>query len=140
MKPELRPGNLARAGMGLIVFGFFVFVFGRFPGLLNLDLTPDIGIAQIAVFLFGITLMALGAYIYMYATRHRAEPRRLGEDVGLRLMATGVVITYVTGFADVLGIGSHFGQERPLFGALQAWGVALGVFVILTGILIYSRK
>lgn len=126
--------------MGLIVFGFFVFVFGRFPGLLNLDLTPDIGIAQIAMFLFGITLMALGAFIYMYATRHRAQPRRLREDVGLRLMATGVVITYVTGFADVLGIGSHFGQERPLFGALQAWGVALGVFVILAGILIYSRK
>lgn len=126
--------------MGLIVFGFFVFVFGRFPGLLNLDLTPDIGIAQIAVFLFGITLMALGAYIYMYATRHRAQPRRLHEDVGLRLMATGVVVTYVTGFADVLGIGSHFGQERPLFGALQAWGVALGVFVILAGIYIYSRK
>ncbi len=126
--------------MGLIVFGFFVFVFGRFPGLLNLDITPDIGIAQIAMFLFGITLMALGAYIYMYATRHRAQPRRLHEDVGLRLMATGVVITYVTGFADVLGIGSHFGQERPLFGALQAWGVALGVFVILAGIYIYSRK
>ncbi len=126
--------------MGLIVFGFFVFVFGRFPGLLNLDITPDIGIAQIAVFLFGITLMALGAYIYMYATRHRAQPRRLHEDVGLRLMATGVVVTYVTGFADVLGIGSHFGQERPLFGALQAWGVALGVFVILAGIYIYSRK
>lgn len=126
--------------MGLIVFGFFIFVFGRFPGLLNLDITPDIGIAQIAVFLFGITLMALGAYIYMYATRHRAQPRRLHEDVGLRLMATGVVVTYVTGFADVLGIGSHFGQERPLFGALQAWGVALGVFVILAGIYIYSRK
>jgi hypothetical protein len=84
--------------------------------------------------------MALGAYIYMYATRHRAQPRRLREDVGLRLMATGVVITYITGFADVLGIGSHFGQERPLFGALQAWGVALGVFVILAGILVYSRK
>jgi hypothetical protein len=140
MRPTVGPGNLARVGMGLIVLGFVIFIFGRFPGLLNLDFTPDIGIVQIAVFLFGITLMALGAYIYMYATRHRAEPRRLREDVGLRLMATGVVITYVTGFADVLGIGSHFGQERPLFGALQAWGVALGVFVILAGILVYSRK
>jgi hypothetical protein len=144
MKPNLkagRRGGVARAGMGLIVFGFFVFAFGRFPGLLGLDITPDIGILQITVFLFGITLMTLGAYVYMReATRHLAQPRRLREDVGVRLMATGVVATYVTGFADVLGIGSHFGAERPLFGALQAWGVALGVLVILTGIFIYSRK
>lgn len=140
MKPTLSSSNLARAGMGLIVAGFFVFVFGRFPGLLELDITPDIGILQIAMFLFGITLMTLGAYIYMYATRHRAQPRRLREDVGVRLMMTGVVTCYVTGFADVLGIGTHFGAERPLFGPLQAWGVALGAFIILAGIFIYSRK
>jgi hypothetical protein len=39
-----------------------------------------------------------------------------------------------------LGIGSHFGAERPLFGLLQTGGVALGVLVIVAGILIYSRR
>jgi hypothetical protein len=136
----LRTSNLARAGLGLVVVGFFVFVFGRFPRLFGLDITPDIGIAQIAVFLFGITIMTLGAYVYMYATRHRGQPRRLREDVGVRLMMTGLVTCYATGFADVLGIGTHFGAERPLFGPLQAWGVALGAFIILAGIFIYSRK
>jgi hypothetical protein len=140
MKDNLRPGNLARAGIGVIVFGFFVFVIGRFPGLLGLDITPDIGIVQIGVLLAGITFMTLGAYVYMYATRHRAQPRRLREDIGVRLIATGLVIAYATGFADVLGIGSHFGAERPLFGPLQAWGVALGVLVIIVGVFIYSRK
>ena len=140
MTDKSRSSNLTRAGIGVIVFGFFVFVIGRFPGLLGLDITPDIGIVQIGAFLFGLTLMTLGAYVYMYATRHRAQPRRLREDIGVRLMATGVVIAYATGFADVLGIGSHYGAERPLFGPLQAWGVALGVFVIIVGGFIYSRK
>jgi hypothetical protein len=40
----------------------------------------------------------------------------------------------------MLGIGSHFGVERPLFGAWQAIGVAFGVFVTVAGIFIYSRK
>ena len=56
-------------------------------------------------------MMTLGAYIYAYATRHRALPRILREDVGLRLMATGLVIAYTTGFADVLRIGSNFGPS-----------------------------
>ena len=140
MKPEMRAGQLAQAGVGLVVFGFFVFIFGLFPGLLGLNITPGIGLLQIGVFLVGITLMTLGAYVYMYATRHRAQPRRLREDIGVRLMATGVVIAWATGFADTLGIGSHFGAERPLFGGLQAAGVALGVFVIVVGIFVYSRK
>jgi len=138
--PDLSASRLARTSVGLIVFGFSVFGIGVFPQLIRLGRTPGIGIVQIAVFLMGITLMTSGAYVYMYATRHRATPRRLREDVGVRLMATGVVVCYVTGFADILGIGTHFGAERPLFGGFQAGGVALGVLVIIVGIFIYSRR
>jgi len=108
--------------------------------LIRLGLTPGIGLLQIGTFLFGITIMTLGAYIYAYATRHRALPRSLREDIGLRLMATGLVICYTTGFADVLGIGSNFGAERPLMGLIQASGVALGVLVIVVGIFLYARR
>ncbi len=135
-----RPSLLARAGVATVVFGFFVFGVGVFPELIRLDLTSGFGILQIALFLFGLTFMTLGAYVFLYATRHRATPRRLREDVGVRLMATGLVICYTTGFADVLGIGSHFGAERPLFGTFQAAGVALGVLVIVAGIFLYSRR
>ena len=140
MTQDLSASRLARTSVGIIVAGFFIFGVGVFPELIRLDRTPGLGIVQIATFIAGITLMTTGAYLYMYATRHRAMPRRLREDVGVRLMATGVVICYVTGFADILGIGSHFGVERPLFGAFQAWGVALGVLVIVVGIFIYSRR
>ena len=138
MKPGLRASQLARAAVGVVVFGFFIFILGLFPGLVRLNLTPGMGILQIGVFLFGITIMTLGAYIYAYAARRRAQPSRLRHDIGVRLMATGVVMCYATGFADILGIGTHFGSERPLFGPLQAAGVALGVFVIIVGLFLYS--
>jgi len=140
MSPGTSASRLARLGLAVIVVGFFIFSIGIFPELVRLDQTPGTGLLQIVVFLFGITVMTLGAYVYAYATRHRAMPRRLREDIGVRLMATGVVIAYATGFADVLGIGSHFGAERPLLGLFQASGVALGVFVIVVGILMYARR
>ena len=140
MTHDLNSSRLARLAVAIIVFGFFVFLIGIFPDVIRLGLTPGIGVAQITTFLFGIAVMTLGAYVYAYATRHRAQPRRLREDIGVRLMATGVVIAYVTGFADVLGIGSHYGAERPFFGVFQASGVALGVLVIVVGIFMYSRR
>ena len=139
-RPNLNTSRLARFGVATVVFGFFVFLIGVYPDLIRLGLTPGIGLLQIGTFLFGITVMTFGAYIYAYATRHRALPRSLREDVGLRLMASGLVISYTTGFADVLGIGSNFGTERPLLGLFQAAGVALGVFVIVVGLFLYARR
>ncbi len=139
-RPNLSTSRLARFGVATVVFGFFVFLIGVYPDLIRLGLTPGIGLLQIGTFLFGITVITFGAYIYAYATRHRALPRSLREDIGLRLMASGLVIAYTTGFADVLGIGSNFGTERPLLGLFQAAGVVLGVFVIVVGIVLYARR
>jgi hypothetical protein len=139
-RPDLKTSRLARLGVATVVVGFTIFVIGVFPDLIRLGLTPGIGLLQIGTFLFGITVMTFGAYIYAYATRHRARPRGLREDIGLRLMATGLVIAYTTGFADVLGIGSNYGVERPLLGFFQAAGVALGVVVIVVGIFLYARR
>ncbi len=139
-RPEL--SRLARAGVTAIVFGFFVFVLAMFPSLINLDITPGVGILQIFFALIGLTFMTGGAYVYMYATRHRALPRRLREGIGLRLMATGLVLAYISGLADVLGIGSHPATPvtRPFLGNWQAAGVALSVLIIAAGILLYSRR
>ncbi len=138
--PDLGRSRLARLAVATIVVGFFVFVLGIFPDLIRLGLTPGIGLLQIGLFMVGVSIMTLGAYMYAYATRHRALPRRLREDVGVRLMATGLVIAFATGFADVLGIGSHFGAERPLLGPLQALGIFLGILIIGVGIIMYARR
>jgi len=138
--PDLTHSRLARFAVAFIVFGFFIFLIGIFPELIRLGITPGIGLLQIGLFLLGISIMTLGGYIYAYATRHRAMPRRLREDVGVRLMATGLVIALATGFADVLGIGSHFGAERPLLGPLQALGIFLGICIIGAGIILYAKR
>jgi hypothetical protein len=141
MSHDLRQSRLARAGVATVVGGFFIFVIGVFPDLIQLGLTPGIGIIQIFTFLLGISLMTLGAYMHAYATRHRALAPRLREEVGVRLMATGVVVAWACGLADVLGFGSHFGGLEPfLFGPLQAEGVGLGVLITVGGILFYYLR
>jgi hypothetical protein len=139
---DLSHSRLARAGVTAVVFGFFVFFVGLFPQIINFDITPGIGILQVFIALIGITAMTLGAYLYTYATRHRALPRRLREEIGLRLMATGLVIAYAAGLADVLGIGSHPATPltRPFLGEWQATGVALGVFTIAAGVVLFSQR
>lgn len=131
---------LARFGAGLVGASVVFFVLGVWPELFRADITPGMGIIQIFVMLFGLAGMTLGAYVYLYATRHRALPRRLREDIGERLMATGLVVAFSTGLADVIGIGSNFGQERPLFGPVQAYGVAGGIILIVIGILLYAQR
>lgn len=140
MKPNSSPNRLAQTALVLVAAGFVIFIIGLFPGLLDLDATPGIGLLQIGVFLVGLTLMTLGSYIYLYATRHRGQPTRLRQDIGVRLMATGVIIAYASGFADVLGIGSQYGAERPLLGPMQAAGVALSILIIVFGMFLYSHK
>jgi hypothetical protein len=140
VKPFSLPNRLAQAAVALVAVGFVIFIIGLFPGLIHLDFTPNIGLVQIGVFLVGLALMTLGSYIYIYATRHRVRTPRLRHDIGVRLMATGVIIACASGFADVLGFGSHYGAQQPLFGPLQATGVALSMFIIIFGIFLYSHR
>jgi hypothetical protein len=134
--------RLARAGVAFVIFGFFTFLVGLFPQIANFDITPGVGILQVFVVLLGITGMTLGAYLYTYATQQRGRARRLREDIGVRLMATGLVLAYASGMADVLGIGSHPSTpvSRPYIGEWQAGGIALGVVTIAAGILLFGQR
>ncbi len=133
------PSNPERVAVAIFVFGFFVFIIGRYPGLIRLDLTPGIGLLKITVFLFGIVLMTLGGYLFVRARRPEPGPHGLGEMIGVRLMGTGLVICYASGYADVLGIGSEQLGEPLLLGPLQAAGIVLGVLVIAAGLIVYSH-
>ncbi len=141
---ESRPpslSRLARLGVALIVAGFFTFVIGIFPDIIRLNITPGFGILQILVFLAGIGLMALGGYIYTYATRQRARQHRLRHEVGVRLVATGYVFCVVSALADFIGIGSHNLPDTgtgPYFGLWQSGGVLLGVLIIIFGLFLYA--
>lgn len=133
--------RLAKLGVSFVVFGFTVFLIGIVPAIVNLEITPGIGIFQLATILFGIGIMTTGGYMYAYATRHRAMPRRLREDIGLRLMATGYVICAISGLSDVLGIGSHnLPTSGPYLGLWQSVGLVFGLLVIAFGVLLYAQR
>lgn len=136
------PAELSRLGrfsVALVVAGFFVFVIGVFPDIIRLNITPGFGVLQIITFLFGIGLMALGGYVYTYATRHRDREHRLRHEVGGRLIGTGYVLCIVSAIADIIGIGSHnIPESAPFFGLWQSGGVLLGVLIITLGLFLYA--
>ena len=97
---------MTRAAVASVIFGFFIFILGLFPAIINLDTKPGVGVLQLAVTLWGLGMVNAGAALWAYSERHRGAPRLLREDIGVRLIATGFVISAFSSLADVLGIGS----------------------------------
>jgi len=137
-----RPNWKARKwwGVGLTLVGLFIFILGVEPALFGLDRSPVIGFVQIAVFLFGLGLIALGGYVGL-ATLWKGRDLTMGADIGLRLLAPGYLIAVVSGMADVFGIGSEVFPRIPSFGIWQLRGVMVGELTIALGfLLLLPRK
>jgi hypothetical protein len=64
------------------------------------------------------------------------KQKTIAADIGLRLVATGYVIAFLSGLADIFGLGSHAYPDLPDFGPLQAVGVMVGQGVIAVGFLL----
>lgn len=144
-EPPVTPGielsRMTRAAVASVIFGFFVFIIGLFPAIINLDTKPGVGVLQLAVTLWGLGMMNAGAALWAYAERHRGAPRLLREDIGVRLIATGFVISAFSSLADVLGIGSHNAPRRlPYLGVWQQAGLGIGILVSVLGLLLYAKR
>jgi hypothetical protein len=107
--------------------------------LLGLDLTPGFGMIQMVQLLIGLTLLTVSGYLRVHSLRSKDAPRSLQADIGIRLGATGLVFAYVSGVADLIGIGTHVEPafERPFVGPLQLGGLIIGVLMITAGLLLY---
>ena len=123
-----------RLSLLLVVFGMLIFTIGAKPNWFDWDRTPIVGFIQIIVFLIGLALICLGGYIGLSALWGQ-EQRSIIADIGLRLVATGYVISVFAGMADVFGMGTQAVPKTPYFGPWQAGGVLIGQFVIAAGFL-----
>lgn len=123
----------------LLAIGLILTVMAVAAEPLGLGSTPAFGVLQMAAFLVGITLLTLAVYLQLYSRRPSDAPRSLQADVGVRLSATGLVLAYVSGFADLFTIGTHVEPafNRPFVGPLQATGLILGLVAIVLGIFLY---
>ncbi len=135
--PSNETPSRTRVRFGLIVtlLGFFIFIVGSKPGWFGWDNSPAVGFIQIAVLLVGLGIICLGGYIGLLAL-WRGTPRTIAADIGMRLVATGYVISVFAGMADVFGMGTQQLQDSPFFGPLQAQGVILGQVLIAVGFLL----
>ena len=127
----------ARVRFGLIttLLGFFVFIVGSKPAWFGWDNSPVVGFIQIAVLLIGLGIICLGGYVGLLAL-WKGQPRTIAADIGMRLVATGYVISVFAGMADVFGMGTSEVTDAPFFGPLQARGVIIGQVVIAIGFLL----
>ncbi len=123
----------------LALLGIVFIVLSIIADAIRLDSTPDFGVVQMVAFLAGLTFLTLAAYLFVYSLRPKGTPRSLQADIGVRLGLTGLVFVYITGFSDLLGIGTHVDPsfDRPFVGPLQLGGLLLGTLVIIAGLLLF---
>ncbi len=134
-------GRNIRSGLVWLLFflGLLFSALSLLAELLGLDFTPGFGVVQMAQLLLGLTCLTLAGFVHIYHLRQPNAPRSLQADIGIRLAATGLVFGYVTGLADLLGIGTHVEPDfvRPYVGPLQLGGIVLGIISIVVGMLLY---
>ncbi|MFU8773334.1 MAG: hypothetical protein ACNA8H_13060, partial [Anaerolineales bacterium] len=87
-----------RLGLVITIIGFLLFVLGADPGVFNLDRSPVTGFVQISVFLLGLSIICIGGYITLN-TLWNGKQKSIAADIGLRLVATGYVIAFLSGLA-----------------------------------------
>lgn len=135
--------RIAQLGIAIGALGLILTVMGLFPGLTGLEPTSGIGLIQVFVILMGMTLLILGALIYVKFTFYAFLKSTLMQQIGNRLALTGLVMAALAGLADVLGFGSHGividAEETEMFlGRLQAVAIILSFFVSAFGVLVYA--
>lgn len=137
MPSSLTPRQItwARRWMTLVVLGLLVFLIGIDPDLIGMNRSRVIGFIQMGVWLGGLGVLLLGAFLAVRVVRN-GRPMSLRAEVGTRLIATGYVISAAASLADFLAIGSH---RLPwvYLGPLQVAGLAGGVMISLLGVLLY---
>ena len=131
----LPTADRVRFGFLITLFGMIIFLVGAKPEWLNLDRSPVVGFVQICIFLVGLAVICMGGYIGLGALWGNEE-KSIAADIGLRLIATGYVITVFTGMADVFGMTMQANPRVPFFGPWQQAGVEIGMLVIAIGMLL----
>jgi len=121
--------------MTLVLLGLLIFLVGVSPDLIGMDRSPVVGFVQVGVWLTGLALLLLGAYLTIRVIRNGRQ-HTLWADVGVRLIATGYVVAAAASLADFIGIGSHT-LPGLVFGHLQVSGLVLGVLVSLVGVVLF---
>jgi hypothetical protein len=132
--------RLAQVAIAFTVLGGVIAFIGLFPGVIGLDQAAGIGLFQTTVILVGFSLLIFGAIWFVQVNYYHGRKHTLGQEVGVRLSMTGLIISIASGMADILGIGSHppFGEQRPFMGTAQVIGLVGGFVIASLGVMLFA--
>lgn len=132
--------RFGQVGIAFAALGIMVALMGLFPGMTGVDETPGIGVVQVFMLLIGYALLTFGGLIYVKFTFYIGEKSNLTQQIGIRLMLTGLLFAAIAGLADILGFGSHLRTQTTdiFFGGLQGIGIIACLTISCAGVLIYT--
>lgn len=132
--------GIAQFGIAIAALGIVLALMGLFPGVTGIDTAVGVGVVQFVSILAGFALLDFGALIYVKFTLYVGRAANLSQQIGVRLMLTGLVLGGLIGMADFLGFGSHARSETGdvFFGQFQALGLIGSLFVSALGVMLYA--
>lgn len=132
--------RFGQVGIAFATLGIMITLMGLFPGLTGVEETIGIGIVQVFMLLVGYALMTFGGLIYVKVTFYSKSQANLAQQIGIRLMLTGLLFAAIAGLADILGFGSHVRSDTSdiFFGGLQGIGIIACLTISSFGVLIYT--
>lgn len=132
--------RFGQVGIAFTALGIMVALMGLFPGVTGVEETIGIGVVQVFMLLIGYALMTFGGLIYVKFTFYLGTKSTLTQQIGIRLMLTGLLFAAIAGLADILGFGSHIRSDTGdiFFGGLQGIGIIACLTISSFGVLIYT--
>lgn len=132
--------RFGQVGIAIGTLGVMIALMGLFPSITGVDATPEIGVIQVFMLLVGYGLLTFGAVLYAKVNFYSGVAANLTQQIGLRLVLTGLLFASITGLADIFGFGSHVRTATTdiFFGGLQAVGFLACLAVAAFGVLLYS--
>jgi hypothetical protein len=130
-------------GLSLLLVGGILGSVALTAEFLGLDFTPGFGMVQMFQLLLALTSLTIAGFLFLQQLRPDDAPRSLQADIGIRLAATGLVFSFISGLSDLIGIGTHVEANdfaRPFVGPLQLGGIAVVVISILVGMFLYHTS
>ncbi|MEL6524608.1 MAG: hypothetical protein AAFQ07_02760 [Chloroflexota bacterium] len=132
--------RFGQVGIAFGMLGIMIVIMGLFPGVTGVDDTVGIGVVQVFMLLMGYAMMNFGGLIYAKFTFYATQQSTLVQQIGMRLMLTGLLFAAIAGLSDILGFGSHVRTETSdiFFGGLQGIGTIASLTVSSFGVMIYT--
>jgi hypothetical protein len=132
--------RFGQVGIAIGTLGIVIALMGLFPGITGVEETPGIGMVQIIMLLLGYGLLVLGAVLYIKFTYYLGARSNLTQQIGVRVIMTGLLFAAIAGLSDILGFGSHVRTETRdiFFGGLQGIGLLASLAISSFGVLLYT--